>query len=49
MVLYKLEYDEKCVYQIDHDTWMTWYPLESVVEDLDAVNEVLTNHFFQLQ
>ena len=49
MVLEKLEYDEKCVYQIEHDTWTTWYPLDSLLEDMDAVNEVLTNHSFQLQ
>ena len=48
MVLEKLEYDEKCVYQIVHDTWTTWYPLDFIVEDMDAVNEVLADHSFQL-
>jgi hypothetical protein len=48
MVLDKLENHENCVYQIDGDTWKVWYPLDAYLEDIDAANEALGEHEFEL-
>eukprot|EP00347_Sterkiella_histriomuscorum_P013552 403364277 len=48
MILEKCEYNEQTVHRIDGTTWIIWYPLESMIEDLEAANEVLVNHGFTL-
>ena len=48
MILEKCEYNEYTVLRIDGTTWIIWYPLESMIEDLEAANEVLVNHGFTL-
>lgn len=46
MILDKCENHEDCVHKIEGNTWLVWYPLDSVIEDLEASNEVLNSHGF---
>lgn len=48
MVLEKLEYNDKCVYQIEGNSWRVWYPTDHYIEDIDAVNHVLNDHCIEL-
>jgi len=48
MILEKCEYNDATVYRIIGNTWVVWYPLDSVIEDIQATNEVLEGHGYVL-
>ena len=48
MVLEKLENSDKCVYTIEGDSWIVWYPNDHYIEDINAVNEELSQHGMEL-
>lgn len=49
IILEKLEYNDDCIIWIKDDTWVVWYPTDSIVEDVDAVNEVLKPYSLELK
>ena len=48
MILERCVYNENTVHKIIDHTWVVWYPLDSVIEDLECTNETLREHEFEL-
>lgn len=48
MILEKCLHNDNTVFKIEGNTWVLWYPMDSIVEDLDATNEVLSTLGFTL-
>lgn len=48
MILEKSVYNDMTVHHIVGNTWLVWYPMDSIVEDLEATNSVLENLGFTL-
>lgn len=48
IVLDKLEYSTKCVFDFDKKCFKVWYPLDKEIENLQSVNDGLRSHGLEL-